>query len=619
MRRSSWTGAITAISYGTPHGWDLPEVAKHQLWLGHQLRNSLVEQYIAHQQRMAAIWRCFPTLVQAEEVVRMASANLAATEHQMRSHRMTDRSTRPRDQDKTVLIEQKKVLHAARQALRSEKERHYAAARDAMRQESNIFKQAKRDLYAKYVQQQGLYWATHNDVVTSFDASLRLITKLHQQGRSAQPRFRRWTGEGTITAQLVRAANQPARTPMLLASGTGSWANVCQLSPWVDPQQWESMTRSQQRAVTRVPDHQWCAMEPDQRRALGHGTLLFCIGGKQQIRIPVIIHRMLPAEADVTMVRVTRRLVAGKPKISVSVIARIPAPPVCPQGPAAAVHVGWRSLRRDGVRVGMIASTHRLPEVPQSLRQVVRPLDEHHAEIRIDRGTLQVAGRPAAVRSRRDQMLDDLRQDIIEVANDFPLPAEYDIASIKQWRSPARFVRLLQTWPLQGAPQQLIQRMDAWQRQDRHLWEFECNERQQTAAHIRDVYRNVAVWISSWASLVVTDNWNIREVSRVPGLGEEDTLQVRMARAARQVVAPGSLRALIVEAARARGIAHETVPLENKALMHCACDHGILDRSQFVRHIHVHCSHCGISFDQDSNVTDHLLKEVLVTDSGNER
>ena len=610
MQRSTWTGAVTVVSYGTPTGWDLPEAAQQQLVLAHRLRNHLVELYRAHQQRVEGVWNQFPALAQAQRDVDAAKAAVDQAQDAIRDQRVADRSTRARTDTKAALTQSRTALREARAALRAEKERHYATARDAMRQEADLFRQQRKELYAVYVQQQGLYWATYNDVVAHFDTTLKNVTRQRQQGMPAQVNFHRFTGEGTLAVQPQRGAGQGPRSPQLLASGQGRLANVFQLSPWVDPRRWDNMKRSQQRAMTRVPDAQWDQMTPQQRKEVGHGSVQFSIGGGRLVHVPVIVHRMLPADADVTLVRVSRRLVAGRPHITVSVTARIPAPPARTRGPAAAVHVGWRSLQDEGVRVGVVASTVPLPPIPDQLQRVLHLLDPHHAEVRIDRGTLRVAGRPASIRSTRDRMVDDLRQLIIENADAQALPAGYDIASIKRWRSAGRFVHLLRTWPGPGAPAQLQQQLDAWLRQERHLWQFEANERQQIVAHIRDTYRNVAAWVGSWASLVVTDDWNVREVSKVPELGEEDTEQARIARATRQTVAPGSLRSLTVDAAQARGVATEVQSLDGRSLVHTKCGHGVLDMGQFAERIHVHCSHCGETFDQDANVVDHLLAAV---------
>ncbi|HEX7106236.1 MAG TPA: hypothetical protein VF218_09735, partial [Acidothermaceae bacterium] len=300
---------VTMMVYRFAAHGDLPAAAVDELRRAHDLKNQLVEIERRHAERVAEIWSRWPEVAAADEQVAAAEQRVAELAAEAAEQRKS-----ARDRATPLAAAQ---LRAARAELRAAKARRrdikslvYAAAKPQL---AEARAKRRREIKATYRQaiDGGLYWATYNDVVAGHDTAVRRVAEIRKQGRPANMRFRRWTGEGTLTVQLQRQAGDPPRTPATLADPAVSrWRNVAVLTPSHDPAVWETMTRGQRRRAAR-------------------GTLRFRIGSgaaKDVVSIPVIVHRPIHPDADITMIRITRRRVGPKWRVWVSVVARVPAP-----------------------------------------------------------------------------------------------------------------------------------------------------------------------------------------------------------------------------------------------------------------------------------------------------
>lgn len=537
---------VVVYQYGCPHWVDLDEAAMRQLRLAHELRNALVEIERRHAGRVAEVWAAHPDVAAADvEVARLEA--------------IPDVDTRE--------------LRAARRARREAKAAAYPVMQPAMVAARKTRRAEIKGLYRTVVQRDGLFWATYNDVVSHHEAAVARIARDRKAGRPAELRFRRWDGTGTLTVQLQREDGKPRRSPELLASGGGPWRNVARLEPWIDPARWDGLSRGE-------------------RRRAGRGVVVARCGRDAHIVLPVQVHRPLPPDADVTQVQVSRRRVAGRYRVTVQVTARLPQPTTRELGPTVGVNIGWRSLGDRGLRVATVESTAPLPPPPRRLDGIVS-VSGRHAEVVMPDGWRDVWARTDAVRSRRDLAVDVLRGQVIAA-----LPvAGVDVTAgdVARWRSPRRFARLAASWPA-GHP--LAGVLEAWRRHDRHLWEWEANERDQIVARRRDAWRCVAAWLCASAAVVAVESTDVAELSAArPG----DDPQTVRARAQRQVAAPGELRESIVAAAVARGVRVARVDPAGVTVTHAACGETLADRSAPARRVMVHCETCGVDYDQDVN------------------
>lgn len=579
VARSTWDGAMTVYRYGCPSWADLDDVGMEQLLLAHDLRNELVAIEHRYQLAVNAVWSLFPAIAETDAQVQAAQKVVNGLRERAAEERRADRTTVPRSGTRRELAEARRSLRAAKAARRKAKELLYPQAKSRLLDVRQARDAARKALYSEYCQRRGLHWATYNDVTQAHDTAVSRVTNQRKQGRPAELRFRRWDGSGTLTVQLQRDAGKPARTFQLLSSGKGPWRNVVRFWPEERPR----------------PRHQ------ERRRTSQHWEMSFTVGANRRVQVPVVLDRMPDEEADITLVRITRRRVAGHHRLSVALTARIPHPEP-PTGALVCVHIGWRSLGGD-LRVAVVTADRSLAAPPRELPICAL---EHGWEVRLPAELRHAHERTNRLRSQRDKSLETMRTALAEWLDQHPQP-QMTAGQVRQWRSPNRFARLAVAWrrqpPEDGA--EIAGLMEDWRRQDRHLWEWEANERDQIAARVRDLWAKVAAWLTSQAGLVVVDDTDIIDITRVPEAGTEDPRQAKLARAQQWIASPGKLRACVRRAAQSRGVPVETLPAKGITSSHCGCGTALVGdpASQVV----LWCPTCGHGVDQDLNAAEHLL------------
>jgi len=497
---------------------DLHEASLAQLRLTHDLWNALVSVHQQHVEAVAAAWQTHPDVAALTNALEGARRALEAATARATQERLRGRTTVVAATTRAEVAEARRAVGEAREAVRRAKATAYAALKPEFIDGLERCRAAVKARYAEFVQERGLYWATYNAVRDGFALAVQATKPGRAPARPAPedgrvpsdgdpasgrrrpgrppgaPRFRPWTGEGTLTVQLQRHADDPPRSAALLASGRGPWHNIVRL-PGVDPEAWAEAGRPE-------------------RRRMGRGTLRIRVavaaGKPVWQELPVIWHRPLPPEGDVTQVRVTRRRIGGHMRVGVAVWGRLPTAAVRGDGPAVAIDLGWRSRGDGSLRTAVWAATgppSRPLVVPPALLEVIRPdPDGRQGEVVLPASWVVERGRVAEIRNRRARKLAVLRQAVVaylmaypEVATAWTAAAtagrptpEHGPASVISaegvagWRSPQRFVALAREHgdgPVIGAP------LEAWRRADRHLWEWAANLSEQLSARRRSAWQ----------------------------------------------------------------------------------------------------------------------------------
>jgi hypothetical protein len=120
---------------------------------------------------------------------------------------------------------------------------------------------------------------------------------------------------------------------------------------------------------------------------------------------------MLPADADIALVRLTRTRIGGAYRLAITVTAEIRDTPRKDTGPAA-VHLGWRTRKDGSIRVGTIAATESL-RVPHYLADVIETRgDRTWAEIVLPRTFRGSVTQTETLRAARDKNLDTVRASV---------------------------------------------------------------------------------------------------------------------------------------------------------------------------------------------------------------
>jgi hypothetical protein len=521
--------ATVVYQYGCPHWADFDDIAMEQLRLAHNLRNRLVEIELAHEAALAAALAEDPSVSAAQAALADADQAVKDLEERLLRERVTDRSRVARVETKGAIKAARAARSAAKVALKAAK----AAARATQRERRGEL----RDAHMAALTQaraaavaDGLFWSTATDVLDHHRVAAKAVIRKRVAGQPARLRFHRWDGSGTLTTQVQWQTGGPLPSPAALAAG---WGGLATLSPCGDP-------AVRPRGAERFGE---LAMRV---RSADHG-------GDHRLVVPVILHRWMPANAEIKRIQVSRRAVAGQHRLFVSVTCRVPAPVPSRSRTAVAVDVQWRGVGDGNVLVARVGvSGGPVPAPPDAVRElcVSRPggVDMHaSAEWRA------VLARGERIQSVRDEMLDDLRPRLVEALADAAVADAVGVtgAVVARWRSPGRFARLARVWPQDHA---LAVPLELWRARDRHLWEFQSHERAQILGRRREVYRCFAAWLAGHASVIVVSDVDIAEARRRPDVCQDDPHGARGARRLVQFAAPGELRAAIVAAAARRGV-----------------------------------------------------------------
>lgn len=604
-----------------------------QFVLAHRLRNALVEIEHAHDNAKAELWQQYPATAAANAALQAADAEVLALLEQARAEHSQDRSTKTRPATAKALAAARKVCREARAARRTAIADMYALAKPQLERLQSARQAQIKALYALYCQEgrpvyatcaacQGreldghgaclacgavqpltkLYWATYNAVTQSHQTAMKLISGKRKKGEAAELRFHRFDGTGRIAVQLQKQAGDPARTGAMLSSGGGKWHNVLRLPAVVAHTDWDTLTR------------------PEQKRLAG-GDIHWSIGSGKMIVLPVHFHRPLPSDSEVLQAELVRTRIADQFIMHLCLTLRVPDPDPAPaeNRPVIAVHTGWRSRSDGSVRVATWRCDSATLRVPDHLHDLIAVHDSGHTgEVVLPARWLDGAAQTASLDSRRSLSQDAIRDKVASWLDEHPQPDEdkgqLTGVAVRQWRSPNRLAALAIRWrenpPTGDGAAELAELLEAWRKQDKHLWQWRDHGRHQQSGRRNDGWRAVAAWLADSAGLLLTDDTDLAELRRRPGVADANTpdpaVPTAVADAAREraaIAAPGFLREAIIAAAQRRGVPHAAVGSAGLTRTHRACGYTAEPDSRFAASVVVTCPRCDRPYDQDHNAT----------------
>lgn len=607
----------------------IPEAVLAEIRRAHITRNKITEIWRRADEQIAALYETVPDVAAAKQAADAAVELVNGLREQIRARKQDSRTRRPDPELSARLTGAREESAAAKERLKAAK----AAAREAESgQLTKIREDARaaiKDLYpqavtgtlfqdnpveaplypvegALYPVEGALYWASFNMIAAQQETAMQQVIKLRTQHRPAELRFRRWDGSGTIAAQLQRQASDPPRTPAMLANTeTGRWRNVVLLVPGLN-------------------EEEWAALPPCERKRAEMRIRVGGTGSESWETLRIVLHRPLPADADVALVQVTVRRVPNQHhgpwpfyEGSVAITVRLPDPAPRETGPAVAVHTGWRVLEDEAIRVAVIAGTgtplggtltHTAPDGTSD-----HGIRDHGTwcEVVIPAGIRNLDAHARSLRSIRDREMNKIRAVIASHLADHPEHKETldPGGTLDLWRSPARFTAAVVAARTVMPGSLLTEKLRQWERQDLHLASWQHHERSRHVTGWRkDLYKKVAAWITENAGTIILDEWPASR--RRPADEEEDTRQAERARANAHLASPGDLRHAIKVAAERRGVIVQPAP-ERAAGVHHGCG-GELPADERLTEIRVTCRRCGLRVDQDLNMLAAMIASAEV-------
>lgn len=593
---------VTVHSHGIHYRWlqDVPEVLLDELRRAHDLREDLVTMELEHEETKKQIWSAYPQVAVAEAALAAAEAEAVEAAAAVKAERVQVRSKRVSSLAAARLRDARAAAKAARVARREAIGHAREDAKPALAAAAGALRAAQKALYGAYCTGGDMYWATFNDVLDHHRTAVKRIGAKRAQGQPATLRRHRWDGSGTVAVQLQRATGAPPRTPATIADGdAGKWRNVLHVPGWVRPDEWEGMSRAEQRKAGRVTLRMRC--------------------GPGHIEVPVQVSRMLPADADIVMARLTLTRVGSQMRGTVTVTAKVPDPLPVTDGPSVALHLGWH---RDPDIGGVTVATWRASgplDIPADLVHVM-PADPGRASGRVV-VPADLLGRLTGVDqmdSARDLAFDAAREQLavwLDVHGPLPHPRFEDRtlsrADLARWRNPSRLAVLVLAWrddPPEGMGD-LLPELESWRAADKRAWDAGAFSRRKSSRCRDDLYRQVAAVIAWQAGALVVDTTGVAALARRDP--DDETPNEVAARVARQrsVAAPGTLREACVAAAERDGVTVHKVDAAGLSRVHAACGHDNgPDKDYGSRR--VVCDGCGRTYDTERSAVALMLQRA---------
>lgn len=559
------------------------KMVQDQMSLAHRYYNTLIE--VEHGRRDA-----LDKATSNDEVTRIVklldevNAQLLEARTSIKKERAKSRSTEPektkqvRAHVKTLEEAKRAIVEQLREARRAFKESPEAQAAIAAAHD------AAKDAIKAARAASGLYWGTYLLVENAIEQAAKdSIKETMRAGHRVLPRFKRWNGDGHLGVQMQHGLDTVAAHDF----DTRCWIRPVDLSAWVKG--------------TPLRDRKM------------HTVVYFRIGSDEKrapifAEVPIKMHRPLPP-GSIKWAHLIRRRVADQYRwfVQLTVDVADDAPrEKCGQG-AAGIDVGWRQRPDGSLRIAMLYDEHG------TTRELVLPADllskDQHVQglqalrsVNLDKAKLDVVAwlsgprGPHAPRGPSALRAEDAGADLKP-------------QHVAMWRSPGRIQRLV-TERGDDMPDGLREKLTAYLKQDRHLWQWQEHERQKVFDRRQYIYRLFAADVTRTYHRIAIEDMDMRVFARQVA-PEDGAKAVDETRNNRKIAAISILRGALANACAERGVLLEKVPPEYTTLRCHVCGE-VDDNWNPAKELEHTCPKCGAHWDQDENAARNLLAQALL-------
>jgi hypothetical protein len=409
----------------------------------------------------------------------------------------------------------------------------------------------------------GVFWGTYLRVEQAIDQAKKM--PLFDGTEPNDPRFRRWTREGSVSMQI-----QGGETAETICAGTDTRLRLVPSAP--------------------ISKHGRRPSDPQSRRSAlkSWATLYMRVGSEKRDPIwaawPLRLHRPLPPGAIVKWADVHCHRVGPHEEWSVTFTLEMDADhrPSPATDLAIGVDLGWR-IREAGIRVAAWHSEDGAAEefvIPRAVFERITKADD--------------------LQSIRDKMFNAARAALLQDLAGLELPPWFAerTKTLSQWASCARLAALALHWRKErfNGDETAYYALEDWRYRDHHLWEWESHQRTKALRHRRELYRLFAAQMSRKYSHLVIEEFDLRPIARRKDESENET-----ARRSRQRAAVSELRQALIHAFHS----YEKVPAPMTTRDCHACGAtNTWDQAAEVEH---RCTACGVTWDQDANAAKNIL------------
>lgn len=361
--------------------------------------------------------------------------------------------------------------------------------------------------------QSGLYSGTYLAVEAAVDASRavtlglrKLKTPAERRAYWKMPKMRRWDGTGTLAVQ-VDSGGIP------VSSLYGDKDNRIRIV--AEPR--FRVTRRHPEGI-QVPNSCWF------RLRVGSNPDRSPIWATW----PMIMHRPLPEDGTVKWAKVIRRKVGLVSRWEVHLTVEAPSfvgPPADPEAHAVAVHfhpLGWGSGAEGGSGILVAAALGTDAEAAHMrLNRVARRKkpDGRKAGCMEVQDVLDALAKADEIRGGRDKDFNAIRDELSDWMSLRTVPGWLRQATrnMDAWRNQRHMVKLVLTWRERrfDGDAKMFEKLEAWRRQDKHLYQWHGRMRQKAIRRRRDLYRCWARKLAaSYAGPLIIEESDLSKIAR---------------------------------------------------------------------------------------------------------
>ncbi|MHB8123942.1 MAG: zinc ribbon domain-containing protein [Desulfuromonadaceae bacterium] len=427
------------------------------------------------------------------------------------------------------------------------------------------FKSRRKSLRQQY-SDKGLYWGNYNAVWESF---MTARSKAMKEG--AQLRFHRFDVSGRWTCQIQGG--------MTVANAFALTDNRFQIDP-VPPEAWTHHSRAERRRLSRTTARIRIGSRED-RGPIWH-------------EVPIVMHRPIPEVASIKSVAITAKKVGNRINWFLNVtVTTNGALTVERTGKVIAIDVGWRK-KVGGLRVGYWVDS-----------------DDKEDEILLDESFLETESRLEGLQQTLDNNFNVAKEKLrrwLAAQTEVPTWLLEAVEHLPQWRARRKLASVVSHWRDNrfDGDHEILEWLEKWRKQDKHLWTWQSNLRGKQAGRRLDQYRVLAGQLAKNYDVIVIEDFDLRQVKtkKRPEEGVDTDSKIRNAA---KVASVGILRSEIKRACIEAGKLFAKVDPFNTTL-ECPFCGGRIEGSPRPS-ITVTCGNCHAVYDQDWAGAINILKK----------
>jgi hypothetical protein len=332
----------------------------------------------------------------------------------------------------------------------------------------------------------------------------------------------------------------------------------------------------------------------------------------------MVLHRPLPEDCVIKWAWIQREMVGTRYhwELCVQMESEKFFPKVRMPTHVCAINYGWRQRCEQHTDISQCSDN-----CPRYLRVAyVIGTDGYEEERVLPLPVRKAIEHADKIRSIRDLNFDKIRATLVESfkGQKLPEPIYRMTAGLAKWKSLAKLTLFAEIWrdhSFEGDEtlfEAVFAELDAWRRQDRHLYQWEANERDKAYANRKEQYRLLATELARKYSTIRIHNFKLAPLVKRKKVEHKETEQEKAQRRNRTLAALSELGGAIKLAASNAGTTVEVVETDPKAPLTKQCHVcGGLCEFDAEKELEHRCEHCGGVWDQDQNFARNLLSRNL--------